>query len=227
MGKTVCIVGHGPSLLSIQAGSLIDDHDVVVRLKRCQETLKLPKHYGEKVDVVCGSWTIIDMLKLAVPAPEYWAFLDSRHAEVKTADILRAIAKYHPARLCIYRDACKLWNQRYRDRRADIRRHEFQVVDKKRGLSDAKKGHNHMSAGLHALVYAGIRHPGSSVLLAGFDNVLTGEFDWSVTRGPKWKQYPDHNWQTEQQLVHEIANAYKLHLQFLTNSELAVAAEAK
>ena len=64
-----------------------------------------------------------------------------------------------------------------------------------------------MSAGLHAILYA--CHLGyREIVLFGFDNVASGGFTWSVTRGPEWNQYPDHRWDIEREMVKLIGSEY-------------------
>ena len=198
------IVGHGPSILTQSLGRKIDAFDKVVRLKRCAETLRYPKIYGSKTDIVCGSWTIGGQLK-GVKAPTYWIFLDSRHKAVTDQDIATMKLVFKPDDLLIDRPLCDKWNKVYYDNREDYPTEE---MTERKATSD-DKGHWHMSAGLHAIMYAMDYLKPDELHLVGFDNLLEGkQKTWSVTRGPDWKHYPDHNWKSEQKVLGLMAEHY-------------------
>ena len=194
--QTVVIVGHGPSVLRKMAGEEIDKY-FTIRLKRCQGTLKLPRVYGSRIDAVCGSWTIREGLK-AIPAKQYWTFVDSRHgnADVSSWDGY------------VNKPLCDRWNQRFRDKRTPYRRVDGTVLcpSSTEGL-----GHNHLSAGFHALLYA-CELGAEVVRLAGFDNVVSGDFTWSVTRGPEYDKYPDHRWDIEHEMLNDVIEEYGIEL---------------
>ena len=201
--KTI-IVGHGPSILTQALGKQIDEFDKVIRLKRCWETLKYPKIYGSRTDVVCGSWTIGPQLK-GVGSPEYWIFLDSRHKEVSDDQIAQMKLAFAPSDLLIDRELCDHWNKVYFDNRED---YPIEHMTERKKTSD-EKGHWHMSAGLHAIMYAMEYLKPDELVLAGFDNLLSGKQEtWSITRGPDWKHYPDHNWKSEQKVLGLMAEYY-------------------
>jgi hypothetical protein len=198
------IVGHGPSMLERQAGKEIDSFDFVVRQKRCQETLKHPELYGTRKDAVCGSWTIAPQL-VHVEADEIWVFLDSRHDKVPLGDIWRA-QKALPAR--ILPGLCNRWNEAYRALRTPYTRPEGQ-------REFDPLGHPHLSAGFHAILYAAEILKPESITLAGFDNIESGTFTWSVTRGPEYKQYPDHRWDIEHEMLPMVAEQLGVEIKFL------------
>ena len=205
------IVGHGPSLLPRELGSKIDTYNKVIRLKRCQETLKHPSIYGSKTDIVCGSWTIGSQLK-GVKSPEYWVFLDSRHASVLQKDIEAMIESFLPSDCLIDQELCSTWNKVYFDNR-DF--YPIEEMTERKKTSD-EKGHFHMSAGLHAVMYALEYLKPDELTLAGFDNLLSGKQEtWSVTRGPDWKQYPDHNWKAERITLGLMAEKYGVEIKCL------------
>lgn len=206
------IVGHGPSMLQEEMGLLIDEFDCVIRLKRCQKTLDHPEHYGTRTDVVCGSWSIARGLK-SIEADRYWVFLDSRHGDVTDGQIEAMRDHFAPAGCRIDRTLCDNWNALYRGKRNPM------GLDKgmERKATSDDKGHTHMSAGLHALLYAAQEF--DEVVLVGFDNVATGQFTWSITRGPDWNQYPDHNWATEQQMVADIGREFGCRVGFMFPDE--------
>jgi len=195
-------------MLTRQLGAQIDSFDCVIRQKRCGETLKHPQQYGSRVDAVCGSFTIAMGLKQDVTAKEYWVFMDSRHhavADQQVEQVRRAVP------CIILRKVCDDWNERYRNMR------EAFVMDaaQERKKTSDELGHTHMSAGLHTLIYACELLKPKAVMLAGFDNVQTGGFTWSISRGPDWQQYPDHNWATEHKLVPVIAEHYGVEVSYL------------
>jgi len=210
-GLSAIIIGHGPSALACKAGKEIDSYDKVIRLKRCQDSLKYPDIYGRKTDVVCGSWTIATQLKGIGNSNEYWAFTDSRH-KVSDRDITVMQKHFAPHNLYIDTKLCDHWNQVYRDMREPYGG-PLGCMTLTR-TSDEKLGHNHMSAGLHALMYTCYRRP-KSVTLIGFDNIFNGRWDWSITRGPNWEHYPDHRWDLEKQLAKKIAIHYGVKLEFI------------
>jgi len=207
------IVGHGPSILAEPMGMLVDEHDVVIRLKRCQQTLENPDYFGTKTDVVAGSLTIAGELKGIGGADEYWIFVDSRH-ENTHPDVLESAKRYlsrpqkkgptlnpelppvgspeHFNRVILDKELCDYWDQQYRNLRDEM----------------GGEGHNHTSQGMKALIYAMHHLRPDELTLVGFDNIATGEFTWSITRGPEWQHYPDHRWDVEHRLLQQVANAY-------------------
>jgi hypothetical protein len=208
----VVIVGHGPSLIDKQIGDKIDTFDKVIRLKRCQETLRYPRHYGSKTSAVCGSYTIARALK-QIPSPEYWVFLDSRHVDITDGELDELRQHFLPAHTFIDRELCDKWNQIYRDVRTPYDGPVPQMSLTR--TSDPVYGHNHMSAGLHAILYACALYGIDDLHLAGFDNVKTGAFDWSITRGPDWDHYPDHRWDIERNMLGLIAEHYHVKIHFI------------
>jgi hypothetical protein len=202
------IVGHGPSIFGEKMGVEIDGFDVVIRQKRCQETLKHPDYYGTRTDVVSGSWTIAKGLR-GIPANEYWVFLDSRHNEVTEGQIDAMRAHFEPARCVIDEPLCSTWNEAYRALRTPYTLGEQM---ERKGTSD-DRGHTHMSAGLHTLIYACSQY--DEVVLVGCDNLASGKFTWSVTRGPDWQKYPDHRWDIEHKMIPTIANHFDTKIGYL------------
>lgn len=199
------IVGHGPSLLSREIGHLIDSHDVVIRQKRCQDTLKYPHLYGSKVDVVCGSWTIAKDLPRVAPNAEYWVFMDSRHRNVPDSEV-EALEDYIGCR--IDRKVCDYWNRVYRAMRTPYTKPD--------GMQEFDPlGHPHLSAGFHAIIYACFFLEPEVLNLVGFDNIESGTFTWSITRGPDWHKYPDHRWDVEHKLLKEVEREFNTEIRFL------------
>ena len=194
------IVGHGPSMLAEPMGEEIDSHDIVIRMKRCQELLKQPEYFGTKTDVVCGSFTIATQLK-KIPAEEYWVFMDSRHGD-KSPEAM--IEHFSPKKCIIDKDLCDSWNENYRAWRDQAG--PIETPDQVKEFTPL--GHNHMSAGLHTLIYACDFLDVDVVHLIGCDNLATGKWAWSLTRGPEYTNYPDHRWDVEHKIVPMVAEAY-------------------
>lgn len=200
----VVIVGHGPSLLERKCGEQIDEFDFVVRLKRCADLFRYPEQYGTKKSAVCGSWTIRNQLTF-IEADQIWVFLDSRHDNVRFEEIAKA-KRSLPCE--ILPGTCSTWNNRYRERRT-----EYEMPDGMRKFTPI--GHPHLSAGFHSLVYACTLLEPDSVTLAGFDNIESGKFTWSVTRGPDYDQYPDHRWDIEHEMIDDVERVYDTRVDFL------------
>lgn len=210
--KRIAIVGHGPSMLAAKQGALIDQYDLIVRLKRCQDTLRYPELYGTRTDIVCGSFTIARGLKGIGGAMHYWVCLDSRHVAVTVSDRDELIAYFSPAIVQMDVELCNSWDERYR-----AQRHTFKVHPqmKQGDYSNRELGHNHASIGTKALIYACHFLKPKEVHLFGFDNLASGHFTWSITRGPQWDGYPDHRWDVENKLVPVIAQTYGVDVNFV------------
>ena len=202
---TTVIVGHGPSMLEAKHGEFIDSHDVVIRQKRCSETLKHPEQFGTKTDIVCGSFTIAPAMKDDMPGNEYWVFMDSRHQKFPVSSY-EWVAENMPC--TILKPLCDEWNARYRQYRTP---YEMPV-----GMQEFTPiGHDHLSAGFHTILYAcEILHP-DVIDLVGFDNIASGEFTWSVTRGPDYGKYPDHRWDIECEMIRDVETSYATRCNFL------------
>lgn len=192
------IVGHGPSIMGEEMGSLIDEFDTVIRLKRCQETLKHPENFGSKTDIVAGSLTIAGALR-DIDADQYWVFVDSRHTDTDPILIERTPRIFEPAPCILDKPLCDSWDELYRSKRDEM----------------GGQGHNHTSQGFKAIIYALHYLKPDELILVGFDNIYTGEFTWSITRGPKWKHYPDHRWDVEHALLEDVKKTYNAKIGFL------------
>lgn len=185
------IIGHGPSMMQNKWGEFIDSHDVVVRLKRQRiyssdekTLLDYPEYFGTKTDIVAGSYNIAKALP---KAPKYWIFVDSRHQDVTNFDDLYEFFDD----VYINKELCDYWDGVYR------------------GMRPEGKGHPHTSQGMKAIIYA--CQFAKRIDLVGFDNLSTGDFTWSLTRGPD-HTYPDHNWEVEHKLAPIIAKHYGVKL---------------
>lgn len=201
------IVGHGPSMLMEEMGEHIDSFDTVIRLKRCQNTLEQPEFYGTRTDIVCGSLTIAGGLR-EIDAPEYWIFTDSRHGGDDRTEKVNILGRLFQGRSVYCNpELCETWDEMYRQAR-DMVPEEDWDPQMRPSKYDEGKGEGHLSAGLHALIYACESGRFDEVHLIGFDNVMTGEFSWSVTRGEDWKAYPRHRWDVENAMVNSLTAAF-------------------
>jgi len=211
MGNAV-IVGHGPSMLAGNLGDEIDSYDTVIRLKRCHETLKHPHIYGSKTDIVGGSWNIAKALIGIGKATKYWAFVDSRHPNINEIHVDALKKDFEPYELECSIKECRFWDDMYVNMRTPMDlHHQMKGGDH----SSEGFGHNHLSQGLKAMIYAGKFLKPDLLTLAGFDNVMTGNFEWSITRGPDYGSYADHNWAVENKMAALIADHYDMRLNFL------------
>jgi hypothetical protein len=206
------IVGHGPSMLIEKLGHVIDKYDNVIRLKKCQQTLKNPEFYGTKTTHVGGSLTIAGDLR-EVKADIYWVFVDSRHRDIKSDMITYTIPKiFGNSKVIIDRKLCDDWDKIYRDSRIPTY-WDGQMKDSK--SCDTEFGENHTSQGFKAILYACQYLPDEQIDLIGFDNLFTGVFTWSTTRGPDWMSYPKHNWATEHKLIPQVETFFKKKINFI------------
>lgn len=193
MSKKAILVGNGPSLVDYNQGEWIDSHDIVVRFKRCQKLLGKP-FYGSKVDVLCGSWVIARAMKGIGRAGEYWFTTDTRTRWVSENDMLEMAVYFYPSRIFCNPGLDATWDKHYN--------HEKDAI----GLA----GHPHTSQGMKGLIYAATYLPPEveEINLVGFDNLITGDRGWSLTRGPDWQFYPDHSWATERSLLKRVRRAF-------------------
>lgn len=206
-----CIVGHGPSLLEKEVGRDIDSHDLVIRQKLSMALLERPQFFGSRTDAVCCSWNLVNNIR-QWNAPEYWVFFDSRNYDMSEEAAEVWVNEFDPIPLRHDRELCNLWDSRYREMRSEEWTLNRQA-ERKETSDDL--GHLHMSAGLHTFLYACHWLKPSEITLAGYDNVMSGDFTWSCARGPGWNHYPDHRWDVEKELVHVIANEYRVEVNSL------------
>lgn len=196
------IVGHGPSLLRGERGKEIDSYDCVIRLKRSWQLLKYPLHYGSRVDIALGSLKTMPAMAEGWPGVRLWAFQDTRTEDWPPETWTRYGAECSPL-------LCRHLIERYRAIRGRMVLDDAQTT--KGALSD-DHGHLHPSAGMFSIAMAMHDMQLSELALFGFDSLVSGVFDWSVTRGPDYREYPDHNWQAEARLLRELATEHGMDL---------------
>lgn len=215
----VCIVGHGPSLLAEECGEIIDDHDRVVRVKRCHDTLRYPLHYGTRTDALAASVHLAGQIR-DIPAGEYWLIVDSRHPDPEpvVGAAQRLLAR---SRTRCDIELCREWDARYRDRRTPV---EGWPEGMKPSRYADSLGERHLSQGFKALLYACRFWEPDEITLAGYDNVMTGDFTWSVTRGPEWTNYPTHRWDIEHEMLKDVEEMFRVKLRVLMPEHAEVTA---
>jgi hypothetical protein len=204
MAGKIAVVGHGPTMLNSNLGDNIDSYDIVIRQKAVSQSLvhNYPKDFGTKTSIICGSYTIKEAL-LWEPAANIWVFVDSRHEKINIKPDLR---------FTLLKDKCDYWNNFYRSLRTDdFTRHEKMTTH----ATSSDVGHNHMSCGLHTIMYACEILKPKKLTLFGFDNISSGKFNWSLTRGPDWNQYPDHRWDIEKEMLLVLADRYSVEFNFI------------
>jgi len=202
----VALVGHGPGLLEKSQGGEIDDHDKVVRLKQSRSLLENPDIYGSQVDYVVGSFVVGDALQnhWGDLCHSYFLFIDSRTENVTPLGIADMADRFH-GECVIDKELCEFWMHAYRQNRQT---QPLEARQEAKGKISDDMGHLHPSAGTFAIAYILEYLCPDELKLFGFDNVLSGEFNWSVTRGEDWDKYPDHNWNAENRLLNLIATYY-------------------
>ena len=201
----IAIVGHGPSLLAQECGADIDAHDQVIRMKASQHLREHPQCFGMKVDHVLCSFTVAPSIQQHWPTVNsFFIFMDTRHEMVPEEGINNVLGLFQ-GKAIIDRPLCDHWIKKYRMKR------EVQELDTRqetKGDISDENGHRHPSAGTFAICYALEHLCPDELTLYGFDNLLSGKFDWSVTRGPEWDKYPDHNWAAEKAMISDICDYY-------------------
>jgi len=201
----IAIIGHGPSMLNSNFGDTIDSYDIVIRQKAISYDLvkKYPKDFGSKTSIICGSYTIKDALLFWNNLADVWVFVDSRHDKISIKT---------DTRFTILKDKCDYWNNFYRSLRTeDFIRNEKMTIHP----TSSELGHNHMSCGLHTIMYACEILKPKKLTLFGFDNITSGKFNWSLTRGPNWNLYPDHRWDIEKEMLLVLADRYSVEFEFV------------
>lgn len=204
----IIIVGHGPSLLDIPRGAVIDAHDTVIRMKFPP---KEKEFYGGKTDIMGGSLTIAQRLT-ELPGDMKWVFLDSRHANLSATAIDHALpGLFANKKLQYNKSLCDQWDHMYRQYRTPI---AFDSVMTDSPSSDSL-GERHLSQGFKALLYTAYYIKPRTVNVVGFDNIKNGYFTWSVTRGEDWTKYPKHRWDVEHKMLDMLYNRFQMEVNFL------------
>jgi hypothetical protein len=152
-----------------------------------------------------GSWN-----QLRDIPEQLWIFIDSRFPHLTEEDFEAARQQFNAH---IDGELCRAWDAIYRARRTPLPSLPNHI--KQHPIASDMRGHRHMSSGLHAVIYACEWLKPERLDLIGFDNVRTGEFTWSITRGQDWKKYPDHRWDVEHKMIPDIAKEYGVEISFI------------
>lgn len=203
---SIIIVGHGPSMLKKEWGDKIDSFDYVIRQKEVglQMMEQNPQNFGTKISALSGSATIYKNPQFQAQECSKWVFFDTRHRGWNIND--------ENGKYVMNKPLCDVWDGLYRSMRTQWANEDHRIVS---GRSSDEKGHMHLSAGLHTLIYACAILKPDAITLVGFDNVCSGNFTWSVTRGEDWKGYPDHRWDVEKRMLNFVKTIYNVKIELL------------
>jgi hypothetical protein len=191
----VCIVGHGPSLKTAGLGKKIDACDKVVRLKNCSYLLAEPQNYGKKTDVMCSSTEVLHHLH-KVKASEYWGYPKyGTYNQASVSWLERKVGQVY-----IPLDLTNLWNCFF---------------------LELGGRHPNVSTGMGAIVIALDRFKPEVLYLAGFDTLLNPAIKYSSTVETPWNKdgnYPDHDWEVENQMLPFLAAHFNAEIRDLAGS---------
>ena len=179
---SVCIVGHGHSLVGKGLGPTIDLH-TVVRLK--DPSWQTQRDYGKKMDYCCASTeTMMQMLHDHRIPKQYWAQPKKGEYNKRLEENFNRSGK---APLLIPLELFNDWNRKYVDGGMSCR---------------------NFSVGTAAIVYSLELLGEKDIKLAGFDNLLDpSKLDyWKAQRG-KWVSH--HDWNTEHKMLDVLRDHYK------------------
>lgn len=182
---TICVVGHGPSLIDQKKGSAIDEFDLVIRLKGCGPLIRdHTEDYGTRVDALCMT-TEVPGLVFDVIAGQYWFYpKNGSYDEVRTFDV---VAK-RGAPFMIPLDLVNHWNKRFRE----------------------EAGFPNVSTGIAAVIIAAHYYEPETIALAGFDTVLDPSKSFERHPGIPRTGVGEikHDWKAEHELLSLIEKAY-------------------
>lgn len=193
MNRSVCIVGHGPSLKGAGQGKNIDACDFVVRLKNCYTLLAEPHDFGRKTNAMCSSTEVLPYLP-KVKAAEYWGYpKKGEYSQKRVRWLQRHVGQ---AKVEVPLEACNLWNAAFLELGGQ---------------------HPNVSTGMGAIIIAlELKRP-EVLFLAGFDNVVDPKIQGYRCTVPTVFNYggtksTGHDWQKEHELLPYLATHYKVRI---------------
>lgn len=193
MNRSVCIVGHGPSLKGAGQGKNIDACDFVVRLKNCYTLLAEPHDFGSKTNAMCSSTEVLPYLP-KVKAAEYWGYpKKGEYSQKRVRWLQRHVGT---AKVEVPLEACNLWNAAFLELGGQ---------------------HPNVSTGMGAIIIAlELKRP-EVLFLAGFDNVVTPTIQGYRCTVPTvfndgGTKSTGHDWQKEHELLPYLATHYKVRM---------------
>lgn len=195
---SIAVVGHGPGIMNAPFGEFIDSHDIVVRMKWHRHLVERPEYFGSRTDVVFSSLVVAPRLLREWPdVKNFGVFYDSRTYDMPKEKVAAIRELFTKANLFLDHDLCRFWDDRYLERLGE------------------SEGEPHTSTGFHVLPYLGKYFNPCTVTLFGFDSLASGEWTWSLTRGPDWDKYPKHRFDIENAMLPELETVYnmKIHIQ--------------
>lgn len=181
----VIIVGHGPSLIGKGLGSVIDNYDLVVRLKGCVSVLGTPD-YGSRCDVLCMSTEVLGLAKNTKPEV-FWLYpkrglFNKQDVGMFVAEVGKPVLL--PLELCIN------WNEHFRNMGAT---------------------HPNVSTGMAAILIAAEYMTPEQITLAGFDTLIDPKV--TFTRNDSIPRTGTgvitHDWVKENVLLKQLSERYR------------------
>ena len=193
----ICIVGHGTSISGKSYGTVIDEHDVVVRLKNCSSILGTPD-YGSKATVQVASVDTPGIIG-SIRAEMYWIY--TKAGKFDPATVGEAVGKVQ-APVWMPVDLAVHWNK-----------HFVEIGGK----------HPCVSIGTAAFFMAAHFFQPEQITMAGFDTVMAGGGDGQSNRT---KAVPrtgtgiiPHDWATERKFLEVVADTYQFNIAVLGSVE--------
>lgn len=193
MNRSVCIVGHGPSLKGAGQGKNIDACDFVVRLKNCYTLLAEPHDFGRKTNAMCSSTEVLPYLP-KVKAAEYWGYpKKGEYSQKRVRWLQRHVGQ---AKIEVPLEACNLWNAAFLELGGQ---------------------HPNVSTGMGAIIIAlELKRP-EVLFLAGFDKVWSPLTTGYVSTVPTHFNNggtadTGHDWKKENELLSFLATSYQVRI---------------
>jgi len=186
---TVCIVGHGPSLIGASLGSKIDSYPTIVRMKHCFKLLMNQRDFGKRTDYMCSSTEVMPNM-LPVKAKEYWCY-PKRGRWNKALELqMKHVPYIIPLELC---EKWNVWFRNQKSERGDIPNY---------------------STGMAAIIITMDRLRPKKIVLAGFDSLLNPEIPYTSTLSDRsYLNQIGHDWKIENRMLDLLSKEYNCEVQ--------------